>query len=44
MVTAHRPLLIKLSIALVLGLVFLSYLKPDLMVDVANTLLVLCGW
>jgi hypothetical protein len=44
MVIAHRPLLIKLGIAFLLGLVFLSYLKPDLMVDVANTLLVLCGW
>ncbi|MFM6961921.1 MAG: hypothetical protein ACKOXE_05175 [Polynucleobacter victoriensis] len=40
-----RPhILIKTLAAIALVLVFLAYLKPDLMVTIANTVLTLCGW
>ncbi len=38
------PILIKTLAAITLVLVFLAYLKPDLMVTIANTVLTLCGW
>jgi hypothetical protein len=39
-----RPIVIKALILIVLALVFAAYLRPEMMVDVANTLLTLCGW
>ena len=40
----RADILIKTMAVVTLILVFLAYLKPDLMVDVANTVLTLCGW
>lgn len=39
-----HPRLLKIVLLLLLGLIFLTYLRPEMMVDMANTLLVLCGW
>jgi hypothetical protein len=40
----QRPIVIKVVILGLLALVFTAYLRPEMMVDVANTLLTLCGW
>jgi hypothetical protein len=40
----QRPMVIKVLILILLALVFAAYLRPEMMVDVANTLLTLCGW
>jgi hypothetical protein len=40
----QRPIVIKVLILILLALVFAAYLRPEMMVDVANTLLTLCGW
>ncbi len=39
-----HPYFLKIVILFLLGLIFLTYLRPEMMVDMANTLLVLCGW
>jgi hypothetical protein len=38
-----RLLLIKIVALLVLLLIFIAYLKPDMMVDVANAILLMCS-
>jgi hypothetical protein len=35
---------IKIISLVVLALVFAAYLKPEMMVGIANTVLTLCGW
>ncbi|MEY4482506.1 MAG: hypothetical protein RIQ84_1668 [Pseudomonadota bacterium] len=40
----QRPLVIKVLILALIALVFSAYLRPEMMVNVANTLLTLCGW
>jgi hypothetical protein len=40
----QRPMVIGVLIIVLLALVFAAYLRPEMMVDVANTLLTLCGW
>lgn len=40
----QRPIVIKIVVLVLLALVFAAYLRPEMMVDVANTLLTLCGW
>jgi|GEM_PF-6396465 hypothetical protein len=40
----QRPIVIKVLVLALLALVFATYLRPEMMVDVANTLLTLCGW
>ena len=40
----QRPIVIKALILVLLALVFAAYLRPEMMVNVANTLLTLCGW
>jgi len=44
MSSLSKSALIKLVAILILGLVFMAYFNSDLMVDVANTFLTLCGW
>ena len=39
-----KLVLIKLVIVLILGLVFMAYFNPTLIVDIANNVLTLCGW
>lgn len=38
-----KSLLIKIAVLLVLLLIFFAYLKPDMMVDVANAILLMCS-
>ena len=40
----QHPWFTKVLIALILALIFMAYLRPEMMVDVANTVLTLCGW
>jgi hypothetical protein len=40
----QHPIFIKILILALLALIFSAYLRPDMMVDVANTFLTLCGW
>jgi hypothetical protein len=40
----NQARLIKIISLIVLALVFASYLKPEMMVGIANTVLTLCGW
>ncbi len=40
----QRPIVIKALILILLALVFSAYLRPEMMVDVANAVLTLCGW
>jgi hypothetical protein len=41
---SKRSFLINGLILLLLALVFSAYLRPEMMIDMANTLLTLCGW
>ena len=40
----QHPWFTKVLIGLILALIFMAYLRPEMMVDVANTILTLCGW
>lgn len=41
----HLPQwLLYLLLMIILGVIFLSYFAPDLMVAITNSVLVMCGW